>query len=70
MCNAVRLRDDFTALEVRALARRSKDSAQVRRLLSTGAIYDGMDRNAAARIGSMDICSVPSARRAVSVPRW
>jgi len=45
------------------------DSAQVRRLLS-GAIYDGMDRNAAARIGSMDICSVPSARRAVSVPRW
>ncbi len=29
------------------------DSAQVRRLLS-GAIYDGMDRNAAARIGSMD----------------
>ena len=54
MRNAVRLRDDFTASEVRALARRSKDSAQVRRLLSIGAIYDGMDRNAAARIGSMD----------------
>ena len=54
MCNAVRLRDDFTASEVRALARRSKDSAQVCRLLSIGAIYDGMDRNAAARIGSMD----------------
>ena len=54
MGNAVRLRDDFTAFEVRGLATRSKDSAQVRRLLSIAAIYDGLDRSDAARIGGMD----------------
>lgn len=54
MWNAVRLRDDFTAFEVRALAACSKDSAQVRRLLSIAAVYDGMNRGDAARIGGMD----------------
>jgi len=54
MWNAVRLRDDFTALEVRALAARSKDGAQVRRLLSIAAVYDGLNRCDAARIGGMD----------------
>lgn len=54
MWNAVRLRDDFTALEVRALAARSKNGAQVRRLLSIAAVYDGLDRGDAARIGGMD----------------
>ena len=54
MWNAVRLRDDFTAFDVRALATRSKDGAQVRRLLSIAAIYDGVDRGDAARIGGMD----------------
>ncbi len=50
MWNAVRLRDDYTALEVRALATRSRDSAQVRRLLSIAAIYDGLERGDAARM--------------------
>ncbi len=54
MWNAVRLRDDFTAFEVRALAARSKDGAHVRRLLSIAAVYDGFDRGDAARIGGMD----------------
>lgn len=54
MWNAVCLRDDFTAFEVRALAARSKDSAQVRRLLSIAAVYDGLDRGDAARISGMD----------------
>jgi transposase len=54
MWNAVRLRGDFSALEVRALATRSKDGAQVRRLLSIAAVYDGMDRGDAARVGGMD----------------
>ncbi len=54
MWNAVRLRDDFSVSEVRALAARSKDGAQVRRLLSIAAIYDGLARGDAARIGGMD----------------
>ncbi len=54
MGTAVRLRDDFTALDVRALAVRCKDCGQVRRLLSIAAVYDGLDRGDAARIGGMD----------------
>ena len=54
MWNAVGLRDDFTALDVRALAARSKDGAQVRRLLSIAAVYDGLSRGDAARLGGMD----------------
>jgi len=51
---AVRLRDDYSATELRALARRSKDANQSRRLLSLAAIRDGMDRGDAAKIGGMD----------------
>ena len=54
MWNAVGLRDDFTALDVRALAARSKDGAQVRRLLSIAAVYDGLSWGDAARLGGMD----------------
>jgi transposase len=39
---------------LRALARRSKDVNQSRRLLSLAAVRDGMDRGAAAKIGGMD----------------
>ena len=51
---AVRLRDDYSAEELRALAKRSKDAHQSRRLLSLAAIRDGMDRGEAAKIGGMD----------------
>jgi transposase len=51
---AVRLRDDYSATELRALAKRSKDANQSRRLLSLAAIRDGMDRGDAAKIGGMD----------------
>jgi hypothetical protein len=51
---ALKLRDDCSAEELRALARRSKDVNQSRRLLSFAAVRDGMDRRAAARIGGMD----------------
>ena len=54
MPSAVRLRDDYSAKELRALARRSKDANQSRRLLSLAAVRDGMDRGAAAKIGGMD----------------
>ena len=51
---AVRLREDFSADELRALARRSKDVSQSRRLLALAAVRDGKDRAGAARIGGMD----------------
>ena len=54
MPSAVRLREDYSAKELRALARRSKDVNQSRRLLSLAAVRDGMDRGSAARIGGMD----------------
>ena len=54
MPSAVRLREDYSAGELRGLARRSKDVNQSRRLLSLAGVRDGMDRGAAARIGGMD----------------
>ena len=54
MPSAVRLREDYSAEELRGLARRSKDVNQSRRLLSLAAVRDGMDRGAAAKIGGMD----------------
>src|SRR5262249_38617394 len=51
---AVRLREDHSAEALRALARRSKDVHQSRRLLSLAAVRDGMDRGSAAKIGGMD----------------
>jgi transposase len=50
----VPLRGDFSAAEVRSLASRAKEVRQSRRLLSIAAVYDGMSREDAARIGGMD----------------
>ena len=44
MSSAVRLREDYSAEELRALARRSKTVNQSRRPLSLAAVRDGMDR--------------------------
>ena len=54
MLAAVGLREDYSAEELRALARGSKTINQSRRLLSLAAVRDGMDRGAAAKIGGMD----------------
>src|ERR1035441_219241 len=54
MPSAVTLRTDFSASELRRLAKRSKDNNQSRRLLSLAAVLDGMNRADAARIGGMD----------------
>ena len=54
MSGAVNLREDFSAEELRALAKRSRDANQSRRLLSLAAIRDGKDRGEAAKIGAMD----------------
>src|ERR1700722_12705310 len=50
MPSAVRLREDYSAEELRTHARRSKDVSQSRRLLSLAGVRDGMER-AAAKIG-------------------
>ena len=54
MGQAIAVRQDFTATELRRLATRTKDVAQARRLLAIAAILDGAPRAEAARIGGMD----------------
>ena len=49
------LRSDFNASELRALARKTKDGPQARRLLALAAIYDGGARTEAARIGGVTL---------------
>src|SRR6516164_3342846 len=51
---AVPLRTDFSAGELRQLAKRAEDADQARRLLSLAAVLDGMNRKDAAEIGAMD----------------
>lgn len=51
---ATSLRVDYDAAELRALAKRSRDVRQARRLLALAAVYDGMSRAEAARVGGMD----------------
>jgi transposase len=54
MGQAIAVRTDFTAGEVRRFARRAKDVAQARRLLAIAAVLDGASREDAAKIGGMD----------------
>jgi transposase len=49
------LRSDFDADAVRAAAKKSKDGPQARRLLALAAIYDGVTRTEAARIGGVTV---------------
>jgi transposase len=51
----VPLRVDFDASGVRALAKRSKDGAQARRLPAVAAIYDGASRTEAAEIAGVTL---------------
>jgi putative transposase len=54
MGQAIAVRSDYTADEVRRLAKRAKDAAQARRLLAIAAALDGALRAEAAKIGGMD----------------
>jgi transposase len=49
------LRSDFDASGLRALARKTKDAPQARRLLALAAIYEGASRTEAARIGGVTL---------------
>lgn len=55
MTAAIKLRDDFSAGQVRAAARTSKDAAQVRRLLAIATILEGGSRSDAARTGGVTL---------------
>lgn len=54
MPSALPLRTDYSAADLRLLAKRARDNSQSRRLLSLAAVLDGMNRTDAARIGGMD----------------
>ena len=58
MGSAVGLRGDFSASDLRALARRSGDAAQVRRLLALAVIYAGGTRRDAALTGGVGLQTV------------
>ena len=54
MPSALTLRTDYSAADLRRLAKQSKNNNQSRRLLSLAAVLDGMNRTDAARIVGMD----------------
>jgi transposase len=55
MSRPLPLRIDFDGPRLRALARKTKDGPQARRLLALAAIYDGATRTEAAKIGGVTL---------------
>ena len=53
MGQPIAVRTDFSAVELRRLARRAEDSDQVRRLLAIAAVLDGASRAEAAKVGGI-----------------
>jgi transposase len=51
----VPLRSDFDALQLRMIARKTKNGPQARRLLALAAVYDGATRTEAAKIGGVTL---------------
>ncbi len=54
MPKTVPLRTDYNAVNLRRLARKSRDVRQARRLLALACVCDGMSRADAAKAGGMD----------------
>lgn len=55
MAAAIRLRNDWTADDLRRLAKVSRDAGQTRRLLALAVICDGGSRTQAARVGGVGL---------------
>ena len=55
---AVGLREDYSALVLRQLAKGCSCPGQTRRLLSLAVIYDGGTRSGAARVGAVGLQTV------------
>jgi transposase len=58
MAAAIRVRPDYDATRLRALAKGSQDANQTRRLLALAVIYDGGSRGEAARHGGVGLPTV------------
>jgi len=58
MAAPIRLRPDFDAARLRALAKHSRDPDQTRRLLALAVIYEGGSRTDAARLGAVGLQTV------------
>ncbi len=58
MAAAIKLRGDFTAQDLRRLAKQADDAGHAWRLLALAEIYDGGARSDAARIGSVGLQTV------------
>lgn len=54
MAGSIPLRDDYDGSRLRRLSKGCRNVRQARRLLSLAAVYDGMSRADAARIGGME----------------
>ena len=52
------MREDFDALALRGLAKKTRDANQSRRLLALAEIYDGGSRGQAARIGGIGLQTI------------
>ncbi len=55
MSVAIALRGDFSAMQLRSFAKKTKDGPQARRLLALAAIYDGAPRAEAAKMGGVGL---------------
>lgn len=55
MAGAIGVRRDYSAADLRGLARRCGDGEQVRRLLALASILDGGSRSEAAKIGGVTL---------------
>jgi transposase len=55
MAAAIELKSDYSADELRTLAKASRDAKQTRRLLALASIYEGGSRTVAARIGGVGL---------------
>ena len=58
MAAPIRLRSDYDAARLRALAKRSRDPDQTRRLLALAVLYEGGSRTDAARMGAVGLQTV------------
>lgn len=55
MAGAIGVRGDYSAMDLRRLARRCSDGEQVRRLLALASILEGGSRTEAAKIGGVTL---------------
>jgi|TARA_B100000315_G_C14504203_1_gene553808 transposase len=58
MGTALSLREDYSAVDLRRIAKASKDADQSRRLLALAEVYAGGSRTAAAAVGAVELQSL------------